>query len=160
MSPYLCPCGSLKNYVDCCQPYLNGQDSVPSAEALMRSRYTAYVEGNILYLEQTAAGEAKENFDQATTQAWNKTVEWLGLKIISQDTEDESATVEFIARFQHQNILDGIHEISRFKQIEGRWFYLGGTWKNFPKQQLSLNSPCWCKNLKKFKNCHGAKSKK
>jgi SEC-C motif-containing protein len=154
MHANFCPCGNPKTYANCCQPYLENEAFAPNAECLMRSRYTAYVQDNITYLEQTAAGEAKQNFDFVATQTWNKTLKWLGLKILAQQTKQGNATIEFIARFQQQAVIDGIHEISQFKCIEGRWFYLGGAWLNFPKQNLSLNSPCWCGAPKKFKNCH------
>ncbi len=38
----LCPCGSNKPYTDCCARYVEGNKHAPTAEALMRSRYTAY----------------------------------------------------------------------------------------------------------------------
>nr|WP_316226808.1 SEC-C metal-binding domain-containing protein [Bradyrhizobium sp. SZCCHNS3052] len=40
-----CPCGSGLPYDRCCGPYLDGDDQPPTAEALMRSRYTAYTRG-------------------------------------------------------------------------------------------------------------------
>ena len=39
----LCPCGSGQAIAECCGRYLDGGEAVPTAEALMRSRYTAFV---------------------------------------------------------------------------------------------------------------------
>ena len=47
-----CHCGSGKPYVKCCEPYINGEPA-PTAEALMRSRYSAYVVGAVDYLGET-----------------------------------------------------------------------------------------------------------
>ena len=45
-----CPCCSQREFESCCAPFLNGEASAPTAETLMRSRYTAYVRGNIDYI--------------------------------------------------------------------------------------------------------------
>ena len=47
-----CPCGSEKTYEDCCGPWHAGFKTgvhAPTPEALMRSRYRAYVLGLIEY---------------------------------------------------------------------------------------------------------------
>ncbi len=49
----LCPCGSGHGYERCCCPFLDGRDPAPTAETLMRSRYTAYVRRNVPYLLAT-----------------------------------------------------------------------------------------------------------
>ncbi len=152
-----CPCGRLKVYAQCCQPYLDGKMLAPDAESLMRSRYTAYVLNRMDYLEQTSAGPAKQNFDLQSTQTWNKSIKWLGLTVIYQQEMSDIAKVEFIARFQQQALIDAIHEISDFQRIHNQWFYTGGTWKPSHKQTLGLNAACWCGSLKKFKQCHAKK---
>ena len=53
-----CPCGqrsgrSLATLAACCGPRLSGEQPAPDAEALMRSRYTAYVLGHADYLLAT-----------------------------------------------------------------------------------------------------------
>ncbi|BBD09151.1 SEC-C motif domain-containing protein [Desulfovibrio ferrophilus] len=52
--PKDCPCGSGKEYTACCEPIINGTPA-PTAEALMRSRYSAYVVGNIDYIQTSLA---------------------------------------------------------------------------------------------------------
>ena len=49
----LCHCGSGQSYESCCAPYVTGAEQAPTAEALMRSRYSAYVEHAIDYLGET-----------------------------------------------------------------------------------------------------------
>ena len=46
----VCVCGSMKNSELCCAQYIDGEESAPTAESLMRSRYTAYTQGNIDYI--------------------------------------------------------------------------------------------------------------
>lgn len=46
-----CPCGSGRPYADCCERFINGEVA-PTAEALMRSRFSAYVKGKVLLLPQ------------------------------------------------------------------------------------------------------------
>ena len=58
-----CPCGSGKNYSDCCQPLIKGKTKAPTAEALMRSRYSAYVEHAIDYIIETCLKNEKDGID-------------------------------------------------------------------------------------------------
>lgn len=37
-----CYCNSQKEFKDCCEPYIKGLEKAPTAEALIRSRYSAY----------------------------------------------------------------------------------------------------------------------
>ena len=48
-----CPCNPSKNYIDCCEKAHLNIVSVNTAEELMRSRYSAFVLGNIKYLHQS-----------------------------------------------------------------------------------------------------------
>ena len=36
----LCPCGSGKEYSECCEPIIKGKVKAPTAEACMRARCT------------------------------------------------------------------------------------------------------------------------
>ena len=51
-APALCPCGG-PNLSTCCGPYIAGAAIPDTAEALMRSRYTAYTQRNEAYLRAT-----------------------------------------------------------------------------------------------------------
>ena len=58
-----CPCGSGKPLSACCGPYLEGKEDPPTPEALMRSRYTAYTQGNLDYIEKTMKGNTLITWD-------------------------------------------------------------------------------------------------
>ncbi len=117
-----CPCGSGQPYGRCCHPWHAGE-AAPTAEALMRSRYSAYV----LKLE---------DYLLATWQAANRPSEldlaadgskWLGLEVKRHAVQDEDhASVEFVARYRIAGRGHRLHELSRFVREEGRWFYVDG----------------------------------
>ncbi|WP_039749193.1 YchJ family protein [Solimonas variicoloris] len=119
-----CPCGSGLPYARCCAPLHAG---VPAAhaEALMRSRYSAYVLGRVDYLlaswdAATRPSAAELTLDPATR--------WLGLKIVRHEADGDEALVEFVARSRSGGAsAQRLHEISRFVRREGRWFYVDGT---------------------------------
>ena len=93
-----CPCGSGRTYMECCEPYIKGMKDAPTAEALMRSRYTAYVEHAIDYIVETCSQDEKEKIDVKQTKTWSEKSKWLGLKIISTEkgsAKDSEGTVEF-----------------------------------------------------------------
>ena len=125
-----CPCGrknpkgKLLAYTDCCGRYIDYWDMqpAPDAEALMRSRYSAFVRENPAYLQATwheSQRPADLDFDAAT--------QWLGLevkqfKVMGEDT----AEVEFVARYRLSGRAVRLHERSRFVREAGRWYYVDG----------------------------------
>lgn len=127
--PESCPCGSKKNYLDCCGAFIDG-DSIPSTpEELMRSRYTAYTKANIDYIMKTMRGPAAEHFDPKAAKEWAEDASWSGLQVLKStiDPEDENkGTVEFIANYILDNKWKVIHEISEFHRIDGQWYYVDG----------------------------------
>ncbi len=118
-----CPCGNGKDYAQCCSPFHDGQDA-PTAEALMRSRYSAYVLALEPYLLDTwHAGTRPPSLDLDQDGA----TRWLGLEIRRhQRTGPDSAIVEFVARYKVAGRAFRLHEISRFIQEDGRWYYVDG----------------------------------
>ncbi len=72
-----CPCSSNKNYADCCGRYLNGGEVAPNAEALMRSRYTAYTLGRGDYLLATWHNSTRPASLELGSEPRSK---WLGLE--------------------------------------------------------------------------------
>jgi len=128
----------------------------------MRSRYTAYVQGNIDYLVETHAPETRESIDRAATERWARQSTWLGLSILSVQAggpEDETGTVEFIARWREGRDESAHHERSLFRRHEGRWYFVEG---EAPKREpvrreakTAPNAPCPCGSGKKFKRCCG-----
>lgn len=78
-----CPCGSGRSYAECCKPYITGVRLPPTAEALMRSRYSAYAEHAINYILETCTKDNKNPIDLKQTKEWSEQSRWLGLKILS-----------------------------------------------------------------------------
>ena len=112
-----CPCGSGKLYLDCCEVIIDGVTSALSAEALMRSRYSAYVFKNEQYLlDSWNSSTRPDSIDISTSE------QWIRLKIINS----EEKHVEFIATYRVQGKAHKMHENSRFVFEDGNWFYLDG----------------------------------
>ncbi|MEM6717576.1 MAG: YchJ family protein [Cyanobacteria bacterium P01_C01_bin.147] len=154
-----CPCGGQRPFLSCCEPYLSGQKAAPTAEALMRSRYTAYCTRNIDYLLATHHPTQRRFGDRAALSKSMKSTTWLGLTILATQQgqpTDEVGMVEFVARFQADQ-LNQIHERSRFQKQKGVWFYLDG--EHLPPVEPKRNAPCWCGSGKKYKQCHGQPSR-
>ncbi len=120
----LCLCNNEKNYSKCCSAYLDGREFAPSAEALMRSRYSAYVlkrEDYVLATWHPSTRPGKLDL-AADTQT-----RWLRLEVKRHElTAPGQAIVEFIARYKVNGKAHRLHEISRFIQLEQRWYYVDG----------------------------------
>lgn len=117
-----CPCGSGKDYSKCCKPYIEGEASPRTPESLMRSRYTAYTQNNLDYIEKTMRGEALKRFDRKGGTG----VEWIKLDVLFSEEEGNEGTVQFIASFRHQGEERLLHEISSFQKVNGKWYYTKG----------------------------------
>lgn len=122
-STHLCPCGSGHSYRQCCQPCHEGHPAA-SAEALMRSRYSAFVLELHGYLLQSWHPEQRPTLAELAQQ---DKVKWLGLTIRSQQQLDEQrAQVEFVARYSINGRAYRLHETSRFLRSDGHWYYHSG----------------------------------
>ncbi|EIJ33817.1 YchJ family protein [Thiothrix nivea] len=120
-----CPCGSGKTYNQCCRQYHDGK-AAPTAETLMRSRYSAYVLRNGAYLHRSWHGSTRPN-KKGLMQL--PPTEWLGLEIVRTEQggeQDTAGIVEFIARYQDGGQPGQLHETSRFVKEGGRWYYVAG----------------------------------
>ncbi|MCB1110431.1 MAG: SEC-C domain-containing protein [Chlamydiia bacterium] len=117
-----CPCGSGKDYKQCCGLYIEGNEDAPTPEALMRSRYTAYTRNNLDYIEKTMRGEALERFDRSRGEG----VEWIQLTVLFAEEKGDEGTVQFIATFRYQGKEQMMHEVSSFERIQGKWYYTKG----------------------------------
>lgn len=122
--PSPCPCGSGTPFDRCCGPRLDGTAPAPTAEALMRSRYSAYVQLREDYLLATW---------HATTRpaelglARDTPAKWLGLEVRRHEQADaDHASVEFVARYKIKGRAHRLHETSRFVREGGQWFYVDG----------------------------------
>lgn len=117
-----CPCGSGRTHAACCAPLHAGAPAA-DAEALMRSRYSAYVREDAAYLLRSWHPSTRPPtiaFDDGGRPTW------LGLKVLRHVVQDDDrAEVEFVARYR---IGGGsavrMRERSRFVREDGHWFYL------------------------------------
>jgi len=144
----LCPCGSSLKKEECCAVFISGKANAPTAEALMRSRYTAFTEANMDYFGRTMKAPAATLFHPAETKQWAKSVEWLGLKVIHAETEHARGCVEFMAFFAAQGKRQVLHEKSEFILENGQWFYIDGI-----TPHVGRNDACPCGSGKKYKKC-------
>ena len=123
-APAPCPCGHPMPYAACCGRWHDGplQHQAPDAEALMRSRYSAFVLERADYLLATwhrSTRPPRLDFEPG--------LRWLGLTVQAhQRQDDDHATVRFVARSKLGGRASRLSETSRFVREAGRWFYVDG----------------------------------
>lgn len=148
-----CPCGNSPKYHSCCHPYIERGKLPPTAEALMRSRYSAFALGNAAYLLSTWYPSTAPKELHLDTSAV-----WCGLQVLATEggqENDNTGMVEFKAQYMNQGKVGTLHEISRFVKEEGRWLYVDGDVQDASQevQKVGRNDPCPCNSGKKFKKC-------
>ncbi len=156
-----CPCGSSLGYDDCCAPLIAGDKPAATAEALMRSRYSAYVVGDIDYLGETLHPAHRDDHDAAATRRWAAESDWLKLEIGSVEDggeNDDVGMVEFTATFREKGVVRSHHEFSNFSKKGGRWYYVDGKMESpgtyvHAEPKVGRNDPCPCGSGKKYKKC-------
>jgi SEC-C motif domain protein len=141
----------------------------------MRSRYTAYVRGDIDYIASTLAAEHRAAFDRAAALAWATQSKWLGLRILRVDDGgpgDREGVVEFVATYSQGGQIMEHREVSQFRRGErGAWRFVSGDTSarvadqrphassSQPVRQstpkVGRNDPCPCGSGKKYKKCCG-----
>ncbi|MFR0353672.1 YchJ family protein [Streptomyces sediminimaris] len=115
-----CPCGLAETYERCCGRLHRGEAAAPTAEALMRSRYSAFVRGDQPYLLRTwhpRTRPARLEPDPG--------IRWTGLEILRTtggSAFHTTGTVTFRASFRGGSL----HECSRFERVDGAWVYVDG----------------------------------
>jgi SEC-C motif domain protein len=121
-----CPCGGAA-YFACCGRYIDAKEIAPTAEALMRSRYTAYTlrrEDYVLATWHTRTRPASLSLTD------DDAMKWLGLDVkrhVIDQADTNRAIVDFVARFKvGGGRAERLHEISRFVREDNQWFYLDG----------------------------------
>ncbi|WP_243545289.1 YchJ family protein [Pseudodesulfovibrio tunisiensis] len=159
----MCPCGSGKSLAECCGPYLNQEAQAPTAEALMRARYSAYVTRQLDYLRHSLAPELQESHDEDAVREWADSAKWLGLQIldtIGGSAAEDQGVVEFAASYEQDGAAMIHRERSRFRRDEGIWYYVDGeaiagppVRRETPK--IGRNEPCPCGSGRKYKKCCG-----
>lgn len=124
----LCPCGSGKTYATCCEPY-HKHHNAPTAVALMRSRYAAFVFGLVDYLFETTHPSHRAKNLKEEIAFTCKALAWTELEVLETwqgGEKDKVGKVFFRASFV-QNGAKGLHEEhSRFKRFGKAWMYVDG----------------------------------
>ena len=156
MSLTSCPCGSQQPFASCCEPYILGKRLPTSPEALMRSRFSAFVVAAWPYLVETWHPDYCPVSDAQALARDSQDGHWLKLQVVaSKVQEDEQqGTVLFLAWYRDDSGIHAHHEESRFEKLAGRWVYTTGRFLPVPKAlQIGPNSPCPCGSGKKLKKC-------
>jgi SEC-C motif domain protein len=159
----LCPCGTGKEYEACCEPVIQGKDKALTAEALMRSRYSAYALGEVKYLIDSVHPRKRHSMEEKNIKAWSENSTWHGLEIVTTEKggpDDTEGMVEFIAHYsQGENKVDH-REKALFSKEEDRWYFVDGKIAGHepyvrPEPKIGRNDPCPCGSGKKYKKCCG-----
>ena len=118
-----CYCGNSVSFQNCCEPYIKGIKNAPTAEALMRSRYSAFATGAADYLVNTTHISKRRFHNKKDILAWSQANKWLKLEVLAS-TE---TTVTFKAYYLDENLKAQVHyEHSTFKLKNDKWFYIDG----------------------------------
>ncbi|MCP4339494.1 MAG: hypothetical protein GY799_11545 [Desulfobulbaceae bacterium] len=147
----LCPCGSGSTFSSCCLPILDDHSLATTAEMLMRSRYTAFVQQHGQHIQSswhTRTRPKTLNFD-------DHPVVWLSLQVHShQDGQagDNEGSVNFTSSYLENGQLCKLQEDSQFLKEDGLWYYLQGDCK-VTKEKIARNTSCPCGSGQKFKRC-------
>jgi SEC-C motif-containing protein len=115
-----CPCGSGLAYDACCGRWHAGTPA-PTAEALMRARYSAYVLDRSDYVSASWHPSTRPPAIETVPG-----VKWLGLEVRRHVPAGDHAVVEFVARSKVGGRAQRLHETSRFVREAGRWYYVDG----------------------------------
>ncbi|WP_455199281.1 YchJ family protein [Kaarinaea lacus] len=152
-----CPCGSNKSYEACCGLYISGKKVAPTAEALMRSRYSAYVRQDDDYLLKTWHPDTRPSYKPSDDD--NTT--WTGLEVIKTEKgkeTDNEGIVEFVAYCKVKDTSSHLHEVSQFVREDDTWYYVDGKGQEPVRRdspKVGRNDPCPCGSGKKYKKCCG-----
>ncbi|WP_328497370.1 YchJ family metal-binding protein [Streptomyces sp. NBC_00414] len=115
-----CPCGLAKTYEECCGRFHRGEGAAPTAEALMRSRYCAFVKRDEAYLLRTwhpRTRPTRLDLDPATR--------WTALEILAT-TEGTPFHTTGTVTFRATYAGGSLQEHSRFERADGTWVYVDG----------------------------------
>ncbi len=158
-----CHCGKGSTFESCCGPFLSKEKKPTTAEELMRSRYSAFVEGDIDYIMDTHDPDTRGQIDRDGTGEWAKESEWLGLEILETDqggADDTFGRVDFCATYKLKGAQVEHRESATFRKQDGTWLFVDGEQLAGPPvkregPKVGRNDPCSCGSGKKFKKCCG-----
>ncbi|MCC6435865.1 MAG: hypothetical protein IT196_12600 [Acidimicrobiales bacterium] len=119
----VCPCGSGSALTGCCGRYLDGTREAPTAEALMRARYSAHALGDVEFLRRSW------HPDTRPVAVADPGVTWVRLEVRDKEQGgqlDRSGTVAFVAHYRSGEGDGVLAERSRFARVGTRWLYVDG----------------------------------
>lgn len=161
-----CHCGSGRDILNCCLPIIRGERTAETAEELMRSRYSAFVLGDVDWILASHHPETLDEVSRDDVEQWSSGSEWLGLRIRGTEggeTGDEEGVVHFRARYKV-----GAQQVEHVERA--RFLRHGGDWRFHsviedepvelvpvgPASTVGRNDPCTCGSGRKYKRCCGA----
>lgn len=142
-----CPCQSGQAYADCCEPLHRGA-AAASPQALMRSRYSAFVLGLDEYIQRSWHASTRPAPGNSAGEQWKR------LEVMAAETTGEQGTVQFRATASEQGRWFCLEECSRFVREGGHWFYVDGDCRTV-RLAPGRNDSCPCGSGRKFKKCCG-----
>ncbi|GAB6094797.1 YchJ family protein [Desulfatiferula olefinivorans] len=158
-----CPCGSGKDYNDCCEPVITQARKAQTAVELMRARYSAFAKVQTDFLLTSLHPSRRATHNQKETHTWAAKSQWNRLEILSTEKggeNDDTGMVEFIAHYTVKGERTRHHERASFVKVDGEWFFDDGdavlpgqVIRSEPK--IGRNDPCPCNSGKKYKKCCG-----
>lgn len=116
-----CPCRSRRPFDECCGPVLAGAATPPTAEALMRSRFTAYARGDVDHVLRTWHPRTRP-----ADLVLDDDLAWVALQIVSATDGGPVGTVHFRASYRSPTGRGVLEETSRFERVDGEWRYVDG----------------------------------
>ena len=153
----LCPCGSTRAFDECCGPIIAGAPA-STAEALMRSRYTAFANRTLDHVERTHAPEVRDDFNRAEAERLAEECEWKSLEVRRATETGDTAEIEFVVQFRREQHTITQAATSCFRRDNGQWLYISNTLNPQITQHVTKvgrNDPCPCNSGKKAKKCCG-----
>lgn len=159
-----CPCGTEKSLPSCCLPIIQGKQEAPTAESLLRARYTAFTRGDVDFIIETHHSKTRSELRREDIEDWSKNSLWLSLEILASEkgqATDDAGVVDFHAQYRSDGKLNDHWERSLFEKENGKWRFLDAqALKHMPMRRtepkLGRNDPCTCGSGKKYKKCCGA----
>ncbi|WP_055501164.1 YchJ family protein [Nonomuraea pusilla] len=121
--PSSCPCGLPAPYDDCCGRFHRGDAAAPTAELLMRSRFSAFSVGDEAYLLRTW-----HPADRPARLGLDRRLRWVRLEILETgggSVVHAEGTVRFRAHYLERGRPGQMEEHSRFVRLDGHWVYAG-----------------------------------
>ncbi|MCA9614964.1 MAG: YchJ family metal-binding protein [Polyangiales bacterium] len=139
----LCPCGSGRPYGECCGVYHAGEEP-PTAEALMRSRFSAFAKRDFDYVWKTLHADHAEKRDGADRATWleeirkgTKLLRYKKLRVLDvsegPDVEGYHHVLFHVLVMRNRQDVS-FAEDSRFQHDGEGWRYVDGTL--LPNRQL------------------------